>query len=172
MNSAADKREFVITRTFNAPRQLVWDAWTQVEHLQKWFGPTGSKITTAKMDFRPGGTFLYALTMPNGLEMWGKWTFQEIVVPERIVLIQCFSDKDGGITRHPMAPEWPKETHSATTFTAQGNQTLITLRWSPYNATDSERAIFDASHASMNQGWGGTFAQLDAYLAGFGQEKK
>jgi len=158
-------KEFVITRTFDAPRDLVWKAWTEVAHLRKWFGPTGATISAATMNFKPGGTFHYCMRTAAGVEMWGKWTFREIVVPEKLVLISVFSDKDGGITRHPMAPDWPRETLSTTTFTENGGKTSVTLRWAAHNATDIERKTFDAGHAGMTQGWGGTFAQLEQYLA-------
>jgi len=165
-------KEFVITRTFDAPRDLVWKTWTDIAHLQKWFGPTGATISTAKMDFKPGGTFHYCMRTADGLEMWGKWTFREIVVPEKLVLISVFSDKNGGITRHPMAPDWPRETLSTTTFTENGGKTTVTLRWAAHNATDIERKTFDAAHAGMTQGWSGTFAQLEQYLAKVIKEEK
>ena len=63
--------EFTITRVFDAPRQLVWDAWTQAERLAEWWGPAGFKLKVAKLDLRPGGTFHYSMVAPNGHEMWG-----------------------------------------------------------------------------------------------------
>jgi uncharacterized protein YndB with AHSA1/START domain len=156
---------FVLTRSFDAPRDLVWKVWTQSEHLGKWFSPKGFKILAAKMDFRVGGTYHYGLQMPDGKPMWGKWEFQEIAAPERIVLIQCFSDEKGGLTRHPMAPDWPQFTLSTMTFAAQGNKTKFTLTWAPYKATEVERKTFDAGRAGMQQGWGGTMEQFNAYLA-------
>jgi uncharacterized protein YndB with AHSA1/START domain len=163
-DSPASAQTFAISRIFRAPRNLVWKAWTDVEHLQKWFGPSGCTIPTCKMDFKPGGIFHYCMRTSDGLEMWGKWTFLEIVKPERLVLIQSFSDKDGGITRHPLSADWPRETLSTTTFAESNGETTITLRWAAHNATEIERKTFDSSHASMQQGWGGTFAQLDRYL--------
>ncbi len=156
---------FVITRTIAAPRALVWKAFTQAEHLMQWFGPKGFTMPTCTLDLKPGGIFLYAMRSPDGFEMWGKWTFQEIVAPERLVVIVAFSDKDAGVTRHPMAPAWPLETLSTTTFTEHQGNTTITIEWAPHNATHAERNAFREGHASMQQGWGGTFEQLVAYLA-------
>ncbi len=156
---------FVITRTFNAPRDLVWKAWTKRESLMQWFGPKGFTMPICTLDLKPGGSFHYCLRSADGMEMWGKWIFREIVKPERIVLVQHFSDKDGGITRHPMAPDWPAETLSTMTLTEHAGKTTLTLRWAAYNATEIERKVFDTSLASMEQGWGGTFEQLTAYLA-------
>jgi len=74
---------FVLTRSFDAPRDLLWKVWTQSEHLGKWFSPKGFKILAAKMDFRVGGTYHYGLETPDGQPMWGKWEFREIAAPER-----------------------------------------------------------------------------------------
>ena len=160
----ASTREFVITRVFDAPRELVWKAWTERERLMQWFGPKGFAMSTAKMDFRPGGSFHYCLRSPEGKEMWGKFVYCEIVAPERIVLVNSFSDASGGLTRHPMSPTWPLEMLSTTTFAVQGDKTLLTIRWKPLNATEEERKTFDGAHGGMQQGWTGTFEQLAEYL--------
>jgi len=157
--------EFTVSRVFDAPRELVFDAWTQEKHLKEWFGPAGCAIVDCKLDLRPGGFFHYGMRFMNGQVMWGKWLFKEIKRPEKLVLISQFSDAKGGLGRHPGNPDWPRETLSTTTFEAQGDKTLLTLRWSPYNASDVERKTFVSGAASMEQGWGGTFKQLDEYLA-------
>lgn len=157
--------EFIISRLFDAPRELVFDAWTQEQHLREWFGPEGCAIVDFKMDLRPGGFFHYGMSFTNGQVMYGKWIFKEIRRPEKLVLISQFSDAKGGLTRHPGSPDWPRETLSTTTFEDVGGKTLLTLRWSPYQASEVERKTFVAGAASMEQGWGGTFRQLDAYLA-------
>jgi len=159
------RREFTISREFDAPRNRVWKAWTERERLMQWFGPKGFMMTTAKMDFRPGGIFHYCLRTPDAKEMWGKFVYREIVAPERIVLVNSFSDKAGGLTRHPFSATWPLETLSTTTFADEGGKTRLTIQWSALNATDAERKTFDSSHEGMTQGWTGTFDQLAAYLA-------
>ncbi|HEX2667352.1 MAG TPA: SRPBCC domain-containing protein [Gammaproteobacteria bacterium] len=161
MNASED---FVTTRLFNAPRELVFDVWTQEQHLSKWFAPKGFDILGGKMDLRVGGTYHYGLRTPDGMEMWGKWTFKEIKRPEKLVVITSFSDRQGGITVHPGNPNWPRETLATTTFESQGPRTLLTLRWAPYNATDLERRTFAENKASMEQGWGGTMELLERYL--------
>jgi uncharacterized protein YndB with AHSA1/START domain len=157
--------EFIISRVFDAPRELVFDAWTQEKHLKEWFGPEGCAIVDAKLDLRPGGFFHYGMSFMDGQVMYGKWIFKEILRPEKIVLISQFSDAKGGLTRHPGSPDWPRETLSTTTFEDAGGKTLLTLRWAPYQASDVERKTFLAGAPSMEQGWTGTFRQLDAYLA-------
>ncbi|HET7649411.1 MAG TPA: SRPBCC domain-containing protein [Gammaproteobacteria bacterium] len=167
MNAASrdsNPNEFVISRVFAAPRELVWKAWTEPERLMQWFGPKGVTMPKCDMDFRPGGMFHYCMLTPDGHEMWGKWIFREIEAPARLMLISSFSDANGGITRHPLNPQWPLETLSTTTFEPQGNRTLLTIRWTPLNATADEQATFAQSHASMQQGWGGTMEQLENYL--------
>jgi uncharacterized protein YndB with AHSA1/START domain len=167
MNPTTNKpaeHPFVISRIFNAPRDLVWKAWTEREHMQ-WWGPKGVSIHHAKLDLRPGGTFHYGMKTPEGREMWGKWVIREIVKPERLVFVNSFSDADGGLTRHPMSPHWPLELLSTVTFVAQGDKTLLTIQWLPLNATDIERKTFDEGHESMKNGWGGTLDRLAEHLA-------
>jgi uncharacterized protein YndB with AHSA1/START domain len=165
MNPPSDIKEFVISRTFNAPRDLVWKAWTERDQLMKWFGPKGFTMTIGTLDLRPGGTFHYCLKGPDGKAMWGKFVYREIVAPEKIVLVNSFSDEKGGITRHPLSNTWPLEMLSTTTFTESQGKTTMTLRWAPINPTPEERQTFDSAHPSMTQGWGGTMEQLEAYLA-------
>jgi uncharacterized protein YndB with AHSA1/START domain len=156
---------FIISRIFKAPRHLVWNAWTNRDELQAWFGPTGCTIPTMTMDFRPGGICHYSMRTPDGHLMWGKWTYREIVAPERLVIIQSFSDEKGGITAHPMSPSWPKETLATTTFVQESATTRLTVDWRVWNGTEEEHRTFDGAHPQMTQGWGGTMDQLSSYLA-------
>ena len=156
---------FVISHVFNAPRELVWKAWTERECLMQWFGPKGVTIPVAQLDLRPGGMFHYCMRMPDGKEMWGKFVYREIVPPEKIVLVNSFSDAQGGITRHPFSPTWPLEMLSTTTLTEEGKQTRLIIQWHPLHATEQEQKTFDSAHDGMMQGWSGTFEQLAAYLA-------
>lgn len=157
---------FVIARVLDAPRDRVWQAWTEAEHLKHWWGPKGFTVTSLKIDLRPGGTMHYCLRMPDGKEMWGKFVYREIVKPERLVWINSFSDKDGGTTVHPMSPDWPREMHTLVRFEDQGNKTRVTVQWTPVDgSTETERKTFEAGRGSMNQGWSGTFEQFAAYLS-------
>src|SRR5205085_11589355 len=152
--------EFVISRTFNAPRDLVWKAWTEREQLMQWFGPKGFTMSVAKLDFRPGSSFQYCLHSADGKEMWGKFVYREIVPPQRIVLVNSFSDENGGLARHPLSATWPLEMLTTTTLAEEERKTTVTIRWMPLNATEEERKTFDSSHDGMRQGWTGTFDQL------------
>jgi uncharacterized protein YndB with AHSA1/START domain len=158
--------EFVIMRNVNAPRERVWRAWTEEESLGQWWGPKGFDIDSVKLALRPGGTFHYLLRSPDGLEMWGKFIFREIVPLERLVFIVSFSDAEGGLARHPMRPDWPLTLLSTVTFADTGTgKTTVTVKWAAHEATDLERRTFEAGQDSMRQGWTGTFERLDAYLA-------
>ena len=163
-NQTAD-RSFIFSHLFNAPCERAWKAWTDREELMQWFGPAGVTISTAKMDFRPGGSFHYCMRMPDGKEMWGKFVYREIHAHKKIVLVNSFSDANGGLTRHPMSATWPLEMLSTTTFADVDGKTRLTIEWSPLNPTDEERKTFDSSHDGMRQGWSGTFGQLTGHLA-------
>jgi len=158
-------KPFTIQRLLKAPRQLVWEVYTQPQHLPNWLGPKGSSMPSSKLDFRVGGTFHYSMKTEGGQELWGKWLFREIKAPEKIVLIQHFSDPVGGVTRNPWNPKWPLHTLATTTLTAKGNDTLLHLEWAAFEATAEEAATFDANHASMTQGWSGNIDVLEDYLS-------
>src|SRR5437867_1034411 len=76
---------FTLTRTFDAPRELVFKVWTEAEHLKHWWGPKGMTMLVTRLDLRPGGMFHYSMRTSDGREMWGRFIFREIVPPERIV---------------------------------------------------------------------------------------
>jgi uncharacterized protein YndB with AHSA1/START domain len=157
--------EFVISRIFDAPRDLLWKCFTEVERIKQWWGPKGVKIVKAEMDLRPGGTYHYAMQTPDGKIMWGKFVYREIAPPERLVFINSFSDEKGGVTRHPLAPNWPLLMLSTFTFEdVPGGKTKFTVHWMPHNPTAEEQKTFEDGHASMTQGWSGTMDQLAGYL--------
>jgi uncharacterized protein YndB with AHSA1/START domain len=174
-DTAGKSKEFVLSRVFDAPRELVWKCFTDPEHMKGWWGPKGVSVVTSKMDLRPGGTYHYGMKPADGPVMWGRQVYREIVPPEKLVFINSFSDENGGLARHPMAPTWPIEMMSIFTFEElPGGKTKFTLRWSAHNATAEEQKTFDEGHASMTQGWNGSLEGLEAYLAkvqGKGQGK-
>ena len=157
---------FSITHQFAARRDAVWRAWTEREQLMKWFGPKGSAISAANMDFRVGGTFHYCMRVGEKMEMWGKFTYREIVPPEKLVWLFSFSDQNGGAIRHPFSQApWPLQMLNEATFAESGGKTIVTVKSSPFEATDEERQTFNGAVGGMSQGWTGTFEQLAEYLA-------
>lgn len=158
---------FVIERTFKAPRALVYAALTEATHLSQWMAPAGMEITQCTVDARPGGVFHYALKARGfaaAPTMWGKWTFRALDAPERVVVVAQFSDAEGGVTRHPLAAQWPLLTLSTTTLTDVAGGTLMHVEWRALDANAGEETIFNASHAAMTMGWRATMDGLDSYL--------
>ena len=156
---------FVISRVFDAPRDRVWQSWTEAERLKQWWGPKGFTVKQCKIDLRPGGIMHYCLRTPDGHDMWGRFVYREIVKPEKLVFVNSFSDEKGGISVHPMSPTWPREMLSTVTFEAQGSKTRVTVQWVPLDtSTDLERKTFEEGRDSMKMGWTGTFEQFADYL--------
>jgi uncharacterized protein YndB with AHSA1/START domain len=156
---------FFYSREVDAPRELLFEVWTKKEHLEKWFGPAGSKITACTNDLRPGGMLHYCMEFGNGFLMWGRWVYKEIVPPEKLVFINAFSDENKGITKHPMAPDWPDELVSTVIFEEKEGKTILKLSSRPLNASEKEEIVFRENISSMETGWNGTFAQLRSYLS-------
>ena len=94
-NTASDIERMVVTRVFDAPRELVWKAWTDPKYVKQWWGPKGFTTPVCKIDFRVGGKFLYCMKTPDGQECWNGGEFHEIVPHEKIVSSMYFSDSEG-----------------------------------------------------------------------------
>ena len=160
--------ELVIERTFDAPRALVWQAWTEPERLALWWGPRGCTIRIKKLELRDGGVFHYAMVFSDKNEMWGRFVFRDIAAPERLVFVNSFSDPEGGVTRAPfpqLRDLWPLEVLTDVGFAEVDGKTRMTLRARPINATAAERRAFTGMHASMQGGYGASFDALDTLLA-------
>ena len=157
--------EFVMTRTFNVPRERMWQAWTDLEQANKWFGPKGCTVTYTSFDLRPGGAACYCVSF-NGQNMWGRWGYQELKAPEKLVAVVSFTDESGKkIVPHPGMPNWPLEILSTISFADRGDKTEVQVDWRPYNASPSEVKAFAENTAGMEQGWGGSLEQLGAFLS-------
>ena len=107
-------REIVMTRVFDAPRSMVFDAFSKPELLKRWFGPRGWTLTTCEVDFRVGGGFRFILRGPDGKEMGMRGTYREIVPPERSVHMESFDD-------------YPGESQVAGVFAEQNGKTILTV---------------------------------------------
>jgi len=94
--SAGNEQErMTITRVFDAPRELVWKAWTDPQYVMQWWGPKGFSCPTCKIDFRVGGKFLISMKSPDGQEFYNGGEYHEIVPHEKIVSSMYFADADG-----------------------------------------------------------------------------
>jgi uncharacterized protein YndB with AHSA1/START domain len=94
-NVVSETERMVVTRVFDAPRELVWKAWTDPKYVMQWWGPKGFTAPVCKMDFRVGGKFLYCMRAPDGQEFWNGGEYHEIVAHEKIVSSMYFSDPAG-----------------------------------------------------------------------------
>lgn len=165
INPDNDDVDFRISRTFNAPRALVFRTMTETEHLQHWWGPKGCQIEVASNDVRPGGIFHYCMRFAGGFAMWGRFVYREIVAPERLVYVNGFADADGNAAPNPMSPDWPMEMLITIALDEENGKTVLTLVSHPINPTEAERATFKAGHESMQGGFGGMYDVYEEYLA-------
>jgi uncharacterized protein YndB with AHSA1/START domain len=106
-------REVVLTRVFDAPRRLVFDAFSKPELLKRWFGPRGWSLVVCEVDLKVGGGFRFVLRGPDGKEMGMRGVYREIVPPERSVHMESFDD-------------YPGESQVTAVFTEQGGKTTLT----------------------------------------------
>ncbi len=163
---AQEKNLFAIERSYPVSQQRLFRACTNVEEMKQWFAPPGMAVIKADQDLRPGGTYHYGLASGQGNEMWGMVTYKEITPYSRLVYAQSFSDPQGGLTRHPMAPNWPLEMLTMMDFIAEGEQqTRLRVSWIYAGVDDAEGETFRAAHSGMTGGWTGTLDNLQAYLA-------
>ena len=146
--AAPQQRALVITRTFDAPRSLVFEVWTDPSHAINWWGPRDYPGTHLEMDVRPGGAWRGCLTSrETGKELWQRGVFREVVPPERLVFTFAWEEEG----------ERGLETLVTVTFAERNGKTLMTMRQAPFQS-DSERD----SHVG---GWNSTFDRLVEQLA-------
>ena len=94
-NTVSEVERMVVTRVFDAPRELVWKAWTDPKYVMQWWGPKGFTSPVCKMDFRVGGKYLICTRTPDGQEFWHGGEYHEIVPHEKIISSMYFSDSEG-----------------------------------------------------------------------------
>ncbi len=123
--------QVLITRVFDAPRALVFKAWTTPESLESWFAPNGCTVKFERIEIRPGGEFHSCIRSSEGHECWCRGVYHEVLPPERIVFSMAIANKDGKLmapSEVGMDPAWPRETIVTVTFAEVGNQqTRVTL---------------------------------------------
>jgi PhnB protein len=144
-----------LTRVFDAPRDLVWAAWTEPARLAQWWGPTGWTAPVCELDVRPGGAIFVEM---KGPEPWGSHpmggTFKEVTPPERLVFIsRAFGSDAGG---------WKLEVENTVTFTAQGDKTLMRLSAVVKTAAPEVAGAL----AGQEMGWKQSLDKLDELLTG------
>jgi uncharacterized protein YndB with AHSA1/START domain len=154
-------REVVVARTFDAPRDLVFRAWTEPRRLMRWFAPRGATTAQCSVDLRPGGHFRYCMRMEDGKEFWGLGVYREVVAPERLVYVDSFADPEGNPvppTDYGMSDAHPREALVTVTFAEDGGRTTVTVRH------EVEEGV--PEREGMVQGWTEMLERLEADLAG------
>jgi len=155
------ERDLVITRIFDAPRELVWKAWTEPEQVKRWWGLKLFTSPSCKIDFRVGGKYLFCMRSDSGPEAWqkGLWStgvYKEIVPMEKIVCTDCFADEHGNVvpaTHYGMPADFPLEMLVTVTFEKyKGNKTKMTLTHVGIPAGEH--------YKGANQGWNESFDKL------------
>lgn len=123
-------QDLVITRIFDAPKELVWKAWTEPARFMKWWGPKGFTSSTCQIDLRVGGRYLFNMKAPNGREMWTTGTYVEIVPYEKLVFLDHMADEKGNELspeKMGLPPGWPSEIRTTVTFEDIGGKTRMTV---------------------------------------------
>jgi uncharacterized protein YndB with AHSA1/START domain len=144
----AAERELVITRILDAPRQLVFQAWTEPDRAVRWWGPQGFTTLYCDMDVRPGGAFRVCMRSPEGVEHWKQGVYREVVEPERLVFTFAWEDAEGRPGHQTLV---------TVTFAEHGGKTELTLR----------QAVFEtvAARDVHRHGWASTLERFAEYLA-------
>ncbi len=130
--SKSAEPEFVISHSFDAPRDLVFKEWTEAERLMRWWGPKGFTIPFCRVDLRPGGVWHYCMRSPEGRDYYEKSVYREIVAPERIVGAGGFVDTKGNPVS-PSAygmPDFPNQMSMTVTFVERDGKTTVTVHQS------------------------------------------
>jgi uncharacterized protein YndB with AHSA1/START domain len=159
--TAAQRRDLVLTRVFDAPREVVWKAWTEPERLMAWWGPKNFTAPAWNMDLRVGGKYHYCMRSPEGQDFWGTGVFREIVPHDRLVFTDSFADEHGHVVpgSHYGMDDLPLEMLVTVSFEDAGDgRTRLTLRHIGMPAGES------ADQAGA--GWNEQLDKLEALLRG------
>ena len=125
------KYDIVIMRIFDAPRELVWQAWTDPEHFKRWWGPKDYTAPFCEMDLRVGGKYLNCMRSPEGKDYWSTGVFREVLPPERLVYTDAFSDAEGNVvpaTYYGLSADFPLEMLVTVIFEEYNGKTKLTLQ--------------------------------------------
>ena len=161
-----DQECFVINRSFDVPRERMFDMWTTPTHLAQWIGPAGCETRFLRADIPPGDSTQFCTT-GAGIALYALAHCEEIRRPDRIVYTQQFCDEHEHVACHPLAPVWPATMRTIVELTAEGLQrTRVTITSCiGGQATTAELAAFVNARGGMAQGWTGSFDKLEAVLA-------
>ncbi|HTR19874.1 MAG TPA: SRPBCC domain-containing protein [Gemmatimonadales bacterium] len=158
--TATRRDELVITRVFDAPPELVWKAWTDPEHFQRWWGPRDFTAPVCRIDLRVGGRYHWCMRGPDGKDFWTTGVYREIVPLQRLVYTDSFADAAGNAlppSAYGFTADWPAEQLVTVTLAPEGSGTRMTLR---------HAGLPGGMHREMaGAGWSQSFDKLAASLA-------
>jgi uncharacterized protein YndB with AHSA1/START domain len=163
MNNKTDKA-LKISRVFDAPQVLVWKAFSEKEHVQHWWGPKGIPLDILQFEFKDGGVFHYKMNMPNVPENYGVLLFKSIQEPHTIIYKSAFADANGKPVRAFFSDLFPILIRSVLTFEEENGKTTVTMTGMPVEATKEEIEFFQGMIENMQNGFAGTFDQLEVHL--------
>ncbi len=160
----SESSQYILDRMFDAPREMVWRAWTDPELLARWYGP-GVETVIHKFDLEPGGMWLNEMKWGEK-SMLSKVVFTEVTPPERLVWHHHSStDAEWNTISNPMMPDWPRILLTTVTFEEEGSGTKVRLTWEPMDATAAEVTCFAGAVNKMGGGWESGYAIIDEILA-------
>jgi len=166
-NTVNEKERMVITRVFDAPRALVWEAWTNPKYVMQWWGPKGFTAPVCKIDFRVGGKFLCCMKSPDGQEGWNGGEYHEIVPHEKIVYSLYFADAEGNKidpAQYGIEHEAIEDARDVVIFEDFGNgQTKLTLI--------GNETMEYAKDSGQLEGWNEILEKVAVVIAGLKQAK-
>jgi uncharacterized protein YndB with AHSA1/START domain len=152
--SATKTKNLIVTRLFDAPVELVWKAWTDPQHVMRWWGPNYFSSPSCEMDFREGGTSVVCMRAPKefggGQDMYSTWTYQKIVPMQRIEYIQNLSNQAGrqiDPASLGLRADFPQDVRTVITFKPIGDQTEMTI--AQYGFPEGE--MFEMAEMGLNQ---------------------
>jgi uncharacterized protein YndB with AHSA1/START domain len=159
----------VIERIFNAPRELVWKAWTDEEMAKKWWGPEGFTAPSIKMDLRVGGKYIFAMQGEPGSQWedvsYSAGVYKEIVPHEKLVITDYFSDENGNLMdpeKFGQDPNFPKEAEVTVLFEEiEGGKTKLSIK---YPKPETEAQMEAILKSRMEDGWQSSLNKLEASL--------
>lgn len=148
-------KDQVIERVFDAPREMVWRAWTDPEWFTRWWGPAMFTSPTVQIDLRPGGRFVWVMRDPDGKDYYTVGEYREIDPPNRLVYTDSFGDAEGNVvspTVYGMGDDFPVTTIVTVTFEDLGGRTRLRIA--------SDKAVPGDMWAMASSGWNSSLDKL------------
>ena len=155
----------IVSRVFDAPRELVFAAWTDPAFVKRWWGAGGFTVPSCAIDLKPGGRFDYHMRSAEGRDYRCACVYREVRAPERLVFTNGFVDTDGNPVPHPDLATWPRETLITVTFAEHAGKTTVTLTQIVAEGTAEERKTFEFARGGAAQFWTQSLERLAPALS-------